>query len=139
MGKKKIPTIGEPVFTLSQNNFSDRIKVTSGFSSVNTLAYIAVNATKCMSVGYVDDKMEKIIINKDYKDEDGNSVALIIDAEDRPGKKNSMDIFVDEAEANAVALAMNQQFKQDCKLILDTVSQVYHEYDNIMAVLKSAK
>jgi hypothetical protein len=140
MGKRSIPTIGEPVFTLTQNNFSDKIKVTQGFSAVNTLAYIGVNAIKCMSVGYVDDTMEKIVINKDYKDNQGNSVAIIIDSDEKPNKKRtSMDIFVDESEANARAIAMNEQFKQDCKLILDTVSQVYHEYDNLNAALRGKK
>jgi hypothetical protein len=139
MSKETVPTIGQPIFTLTQNNWSDKIKVTQGFSSVNTLAYIAVNAVKCMSVGYVDDKMEEIVINKDYKDIDGHSVAIVMNAGDKPGrKKSAIDIFLDEEEANAVAIGMNQQFKQECKEILDVVSMVYHEYDNLNGALKAA-
>jgi len=140
MAKRKIATIGEPVFILTQNNFTDRFKVTTGFNSLNTLAYIGVNAIKVMSVGYVDDTLEKIVYNKDYKDEKGNDVSIIVEAEEPSGKRrSSMDVFVDEAEANAVAISMNDQFQQECKAILDAVSQCYHEYDNIKSSLKRAK
>ena len=43
------------------------------------------------------------------------------------------------AEANAIAIEMNKQFKNDCKVILDVVSQVYHEYDNVISLLKDVK
>jgi hypothetical protein len=140
MSKRKIATIGEPIFILTQNNFSDRIKVTTGFNSLNTLSYIGVNAIKVMSVGYTDDKMEKIIYNKDYKDDKNNDISIVVDAEEPSGRKRtSMDVFVDEAEANAVAIQMNDQFQQECKAILDVVTQCYHEYDNIKRGFKQAK
>jgi hypothetical protein len=140
MAKRNVPIIGQPVFVLTQNNFTDKIKVTQGISSLNTLAYIGVNAIMVMSVGYTDAKMDKIIINKDYKDDDGKDSAIITEAEEPSGRrKNAMDIFVDESEANAVAYGMNEQFKQECKSILDAVGMCYHEYDTIQRALKGAK
>ena len=140
MAKRKIATFGEAVFILTHNSFTDKFKVTTGFNSLNTLAYIAVDAVKVMSVGYVDATMEKVIYNKDYKDEKGNDVSITVDAEEPTGrKKTSTDVFVNELEANAVAIAMNEQFQQECKAILDAVGMCYHEYDNIKRALKGAK
>lgn len=139
MAKKRIPIIGEPVFTLSQHNWSDKIKITTGLSYLNVLAYISVDAVKCMSVGYTDDTMARIIINKDYKNEKNEDVSITIDAEENGKRKTSVDCFVEENEANAVAAEMNKQFKEECKTILDAVGQMYHEYDNINAALKGAK
>jgi len=140
MAKRKLPTIGEPVFTLAVKSFSEKIKVTSGISSLNTLSYVAVNAVKCMSIGYTDDKMDCIIINKDYKDDAGKDVSIVMDAEEPTGRrKSSIDLFVDELEANAVAIDMNKQFQGECKDIFDAVGACYHEYDNVIAALKMVK
>ena len=139
MSKKRIPTIGEPVFTLSQNNWNDKIKVTTGLSYINALSYIAVDAVKCMSVGYTDDSMAKIIINKGYKGPKDEDMSITIDAEENGKKRSSTDVFIDELEANSVATEMNKQFKDDCKVILDLISQVYHEYDNVIGALKAPR
>lgn len=141
---KNIPTVGENIFTLSQNNFSDRFKVTEiGLNQVNVLSYVAVEAVKVMSVAYVDDKMNKVVINKGRTMEEDSRVPAeyIINVEDTgtERRKNSTDIFLDEAEANEIALGMNQQFKQEAKIILDMITKVYHEYDNIMDILKTSK
>ena len=141
MSKPKIPVIGEPIYILSQNNFSEKVKASVGYNAINTLAYVAVDAIKVMSVGYTDDSMTKIVINKDYKVEGSeDSAAVYMNVEENTNKKrNSTDIFVDELEANAIAIEMNKQFKNDCKVILDVVSQVYHEYDNVISLLKDVK
>ena len=141
MSKPKIPVIGEPIYILSQNNFSEKVQASVGYNAINTLAYVAVDAIKVMSVGYTDDSMTKIVINKDYKVEGSeDSAAVYMNVEENTNKKrNSTDIFVDELEANAIAIEMNKQFKNDCKVILDVVSQVYHEYDNVISLLKDVK
>jgi hypothetical protein len=137
---KTIPGVGDLVFTLSQNNFNDKIKVSTGLSYINALSYVSVDATKCMNVGYTDDTMTKVIINKDYKGPNGEDVSITMNVDDKIGRKRgSTDIFIDELEANAVAIEMNKQFREDCKNILDVISQVFHEYDNVIAALKSSK
>lgn len=136
MAKRDIPTIGKPIFTLSVNSLNDKIKVTTGFNYINSLSYVAVNAVKCMSVGYTDDTMQKIIVNKDYKGPNNEDMSIVIDSEENKKAKTSQDIFVDEMEANAIAIEMNKQFKSECKTILDMVGSAFHEYDNVIAGLK---
>jgi len=139
MAKNEIPVIGKPFFILKQNNWSDKVKVTTGLNSINTLVYISVDAIKCMSVGYTDETMTRIVINKDYKGADGEDMSYTVNADEANKRRDSTSIFTDELEANAVAAEMNKQFQKECKQILDVVSQVYHEYDNLIGILKSAK
>ena len=129
----RIPIFGEPVFRISANNFSERIKVSDATSrhSINELQYFAVDAVKVVRLEYEDEDMKVLLING------GTDNEIRVKVNDLDAKeKNSYSIFIDIMEANAVARRMNELQKTNCKGILDAVSQVYHEYDNVIASLK---
>jgi hypothetical protein len=81
---------------------------------------------------YEDEDMKNILINGGTDNEIQIKVSDLVDGKE----KNSYSTFVDIAEANAVAKRMNEVQKQNCKSILDMVTTVYHEYDNVILALK---
>lgn len=129
----RIPIFGEPVYRISANNFSEKIKVVDASMrhSINELQYFAVDAIKVVRLEYEDDACTTLLINGGTDSE----IKVKVDKLDAK-EKDSYSIFIDLAEANAVAARMNTMQKQNCKVILDNISQIYHEYDNIIASLK---
>jgi hypothetical protein len=139
---RNIPSIGDPFFTLVRKSFTKKLQILSDSSYFNTLSYIGVDATKCMNVGFTDDTMTEVIINKGYKNnpEDKQDQSVLVPAEEPKGtKRDSTSIFVNEAEANAIAIEMNKQLQEECKAVLDSIGAIYHEYGNVIGALKGAK
>jgi hypothetical protein len=135
MSKQEIPILGKPFFIIERNSMSDRVQLAGKDGYLNELTYFAANGIKTMSLEYQDDKMEKIIINKGMKesaDPDSKSLSFVYDINKDP--EDSYSIFVNEADAQAIARRMNEDQKKKCKKMVDEVAKCYHEYDAVIAL-----
>lgn len=136
MKNQRIPILGQPVFTLSDNSLEERVTIVGERGLLNSLVYFAVDAILVKKLEYADEKMNKVIINRGMTAEGDDTVSLEIHMDLEKNFSREADattIFVDESEAQAVARKMNENQKKNCKKLLDIATKAYNEYDAIIA------
>jgi hypothetical protein len=135
MNKNPMPVMGQPVFIIVRNSMSEKVQVARENGFLNELVYYAANGIMVLSMEYTDDKMTKILINKgmkESKEEDAKSLAFEYNL--MQGDRDVYSVFVNEADAQAIARQMNEAQRKTCKGILDAVTKCFHEYEPIIAL-----
>lgn len=136
----QIPTLGQPVFVIVDNPLEDRVSIAGERGLLNALVYFAVDAILVRSLGYLDETLRRIIINKGMKDEHDpeKSLEIVLDLDKNfaRGEVTPSTIFVSEAEAQAVARKANENQKKSCKKLLDLVTSAFNEYDRVIEACK---
>lgn len=135
MSKQPMPILGEPIFLIARENMSERIQIASDGGYLNELTYFAVNAIMVVGLEYVDEKMDKVIINKgmkESKEPDAKSLQFTYDLNKEP--ENAYDLFVNEDLAQKIAERMNKTQKAVAKKMSDEILKCLHEYDNVIAL-----
>lgn len=133
----KLPVFGQPIFIISENPLEERVTVVGERGLLNTLVYFAVDAVMVEKIGYLDKKMNKIIINEGMHAEgdETKSLEVVMDYEKNFSKDpDCATIFVDEVEAQLVARKFNENQKKQCKKLLDLATKAYNEYDTIISL-----
>ena len=140
MNKNPMPEMGKPIFIIVRNSMSEKIQIARENGFLNELVYYAADGIMVMSLEYTDDKMNKVLINKGLKESaepDAKSLAFEYDL-----NKNERDVyslFVNEADAQAIARQMNEAQRKICKGLVDAVTKCYHEYEPIIALCTPGK
>lgn len=125
-----IPVFGQPIFRISENLLSDRVKLSGELGLRNGLTYFAHDAIMVMSLKYEDQNMKKVIINEGMVSEDDNSKSLEIHIDLR---SKEVTYFVNEADAMREAKQMNINQQKYCKQLVDAAVMEFNEYDKIIA------
>ena len=131
-----VPILGQPVFVISENSLEDKVTIVGERGLLNSLVYFAHDGIIVRSQRFEDDKLRKIVINEGMvtEGEERTSLELHLDLDRNFSKDpDSTTIFVNEADAAAVARKMNENQKKQCKKLLDLATKAYNSYDDIIA------
>ena len=133
----KLPTLGQPVFVISENPLEERVTVVGERGLLNNLVYFAVDSIKANKLEYADDTMKKIIINRDMvtNDEEKKSLELHVDLEKNSNREPDLStVFFDEIDAQLIARKANENQKKSCRKLLDLATKAFNEYDTIIGL-----
>lgn len=131
----QLPTLGAPVFTISEHRLEEKVTLANDRGLINTLVYFAVDATIAKDLKFLDDDMRKIIINKGMEDkaDPTRKVEFVLDLDKNFSKNaNETTIFLNEADAQKVAQKLNENQKAACKMLLELAQKAYTAYDDII-------
>ena len=135
----EVPTLGQPVFVISENSLDERLGIADGRGYFQGLMYFAHNAIIVKKLGYIGDSLTKIVINEDMvaSDDTKKSLEVRVDLEKNFSKQSdATTVFFNEADAAACAEQMNINQRKNCKKISDLIVKGLSTYDDIIAACK---
>lgn len=138
---RKIANFGEPVWVITENLLTNRVKVAGEFGHLSALTYFAADAIFIKKIEYDEafpGDLTKVVYNRGMKSEvdETKSLELHVDLSKEERNMNATSVFTDEESAQLVAKKMNENQKANCKKIFDAVAMAYNSYDEIIAACK---